>query len=47
MGCGAAGGPVTSSDVAAILDLTKIENLTCKSKEEVNNKGDVRLAMYN
>ena len=30
MGYGAAGGPVTSSVVAAILDFTKIENLTGK-----------------
>ena len=30
MGCGAAGGPITSSNVAAILYFTKIENLTGK-----------------
>ena len=32
MGCGAPGGPVTSLNVTAILDFTKIENLTGKGE---------------
>ena len=33
MGCSAAGEPVTSSKMAAILDLLKIRNINQKSEE--------------